>query len=207
MPLDVATSEMLARGEPSLLDMGVALASGAAGAYAMARRDVPSALAGVAIAAALVPPLCTAGLALSFGAYSLAYGSGLLFLTNIVSISLAGAAVFAWLGLRPRREVHTRRQVVISLVVLGLLAFPLASTFIDVVETGEQASTTRDVLETYFSEADVVEVQLHGDDVTATVVSDQIITRSQVVEVESILERKLDRDITLRITFWRAISP
>ncbi len=207
MPLDVATGEMLARGEPSLLDMGVALASGAVGAYAMARKDIPSALAGVAIAAALVPPLCTIGLALAFGELALASGATLLFLTNIVSISLAGAGVFAWLGLRPRRNVHTGRQVLILFIVLGLLALPLASTFIDVVRTGRQTSAARDVLEDYFDDADVIDVELHGDEVTAIVRSEFVITRGEVAEAEDAIERRLDRDIELTITYWRSLSP
>lgn len=207
MPLDVATNEMLARGEPSLLDMGVALASGAAGAYAMARRDIPSALAGVAIAAALVPPLCTTGLALSFGEYSLAYGSGLLFLTNIVSISLAGAGVFAWLGLRPRREVHTMRQFVISFIVLGLLAVPLASTFIEVVENGRQTGEARNVLEAQFEDADVLDVQMRGAEVTATIRSERVITRGDAAEAEAAIEEYLDREIDLKLTYWRALAP
>lgn len=207
MPLDVSTAEMLARGQPSLLDMGVALASGAAGAYAMARRDIPSALVGVAIAAALVPPLCTVGLALSFGEFSLAYGAGLLFLTNIVCISLAGAAVFAWLGLHPHHDGYTWRQVVISLIVLGLLALPLASTFISVVETGRQTSTARNVLRDYFDDADVIDVELHSDKVTATIRSEYVVTRANVLEAEESLARALGHDVDLQVTYWRAISP
>lgn len=207
MPLDVATGEMVARGEPSLLDMGVALASGAVGAYAMARKDIPSALAGVAIAAALVPPLCTIGLALAFGEIGLASGATLLFLTNIVSISLAGAGVFAWLGLRPHRDSHSGRQVIILLIVLGLLALPLASTFRDVVRTGRQTSAARDVLEDYFDNADVIDVELHGDEVTAIVRGELVITRAEVTEAEKALERELGRDIDLTITYWRSISP
>jgi uncharacterized hydrophobic protein (TIGR00271 family) len=52
----IVTAEMAARGNVTFLDMGVALASGVIGAYATARKDIPSALAGVAIAAALMPP-------------------------------------------------------------------------------------------------------------------------------------------------------
>lgn len=207
MPLDVPTSEMLARGEPSLLDMGVALASGAAGAYAMARRDIPAALVGVAIAAALVPPLCTIGLALSFGEFSLAYGAGLLFLTNIVSISLAGAGMFAWLGLRPRRDAHTTQQLLISLIVLGLLALPLASTFSDVVENGRQTRIAREVLVDQFADADVIDVQLHGGEVTATIRGEMLITRNEVRNAEAAIEQRLERDIDLKITYWRAIAP
>ncbi|HVO68519.1 MAG TPA: DUF389 domain-containing protein, partial [Aggregatilineaceae bacterium] len=168
VPLDTSTPEMLARGRPSLLDMGVALASGAAGAYAMARKDIPAALVGVAIAAALVPPLCTLGLALSFREFPLASGAALLFLTNIVSIGLAGSAVLAWLGLSPAREHHPRRQVAISLVILLLLALPLASTLIDVIRVERQTTTAHEVLQQQFHDADIIDVQLNGNKVTAT---------------------------------------
>lgn len=95
------TTEMLSRGHLGWLDIGVALASGFVGAYAMARKDIPGALAGVAIAAALMPPLCTVGLALGAGDIKLSIYSGLLFLMNTVCISLAAWAVFLWLGMRP----------------------------------------------------------------------------------------------------------
>ncbi len=207
MPLDMSTPEMRARGEPSLLDMGVALASGVAGAYAVARKDIPSALAGVAIAAALVPPLCTVGLAMAFGDWDLASGSGLLFLTNIVSISLIGAAVFGWLGLRPRREQHTRRQLIISLIVLGLLAVPLGRAFVDVVRTERQTSRARHVLQEQFDGADVIDVTLNGHEVTATVRSTGWLTQVQVRGAEVALEDELGFDVDLEITNWRALRP
>ncbi|MBN1201173.1 MAG: DUF389 domain-containing protein [Anaerolineae bacterium] len=209
IPHDVSTSEMLARGQPSLLDMGVALASGAAGAYAMARKDIPSALAGVAIAAALVPPLCTVGLALAFGKFALAGGAGLLFLTNIVGISLIGAAVFIWLGIRPAK-FGTRRRLVISLAVLGVLALPLAQAFIDVARTEQRIRRARHVLEQHFEDADVIDVDLAGGDpleITATLRSFTWITAHDVQAVEQALEDDLGREVDLEITNWRAINP
>ncbi len=207
MPLDAITTEMRARGQPSLLDMGVGLASGFAGAYAMARKDIPSALAGVAIAAALVPPLCTVGLGIAFGEVALASGAALLFATNIVSISLAGALVFAWLGLRPRRENRTRRQLVVALVVLGLLALPLGRAFVDAVRTGRDTSVVLRTLESEFDDADVIEIELDGSRVTATIRSPNPITQSKVEAAENALEAKLDRDIDLEITYWQSITP
>jgi uncharacterized hydrophobic protein (TIGR00271 family) len=207
MPTNAATTEMLARGQPSVLDMGVALASGLAGAYAMARKDIPAALAGVAIAAALVPPLCTTGLAIAFREVTLASGAGLLFLTNIVGISIAGAAVFAWLGLRPRGGNHSRRQLVIALVVLGLLALPLASTFIDVTRTGRQTNDARQVLQDQFRGADVIDVELNGNDVTATIRSPEPITQQDVQQAEKAIESKLGHNINLEVTYWAAIKP
>jgi uncharacterized hydrophobic protein (TIGR00271 family) len=207
VPLDTSTPEMLARGRPSLLDMGVALASGAAGAYAMARKDIPAALVGVAIAAALVPPLCTVGLALAFRELSLASGATLLFLTNIVSIGLAGAAVFAWLGLSPSREHHPQRQVAISLVILLLLALPLASTLIDVIRVERQTNTAHNVLEQQFPGADIIDVQLNGNKVTATIRSPNMITQQEVQAAEQTLRHDLGSHITLEITYWQTITP
>lgn len=207
MPIDVSTAEMLARGEPSLLDMGVALASGAAGAYAMARRDIPAALVGVAIAAALVPPLCTVGLALAFGEAQLASGAALLFLTNIVSISLAGSAVFAWLGLRPVPGSHTRRQILVLLAVLSILALPLVGAFREAVRLEQEMSKVRTVLEDEFAQAEVVDIQLSGSKVTATVRGTEFITRARVQSAEQSLKDELGREMHLEVTYWRMVTP
>ena len=97
--LDI-TDEMLARGSPHVLDLLVAFISGIAAAYAIGRPNLSSALPGVAIAAALVPPIATAGLAAAGWEWKLAAGSLLLFLTNIVAIIL-GTACSLWLvGIR-----------------------------------------------------------------------------------------------------------
>jgi uncharacterized hydrophobic protein (TIGR00271 family) len=101
----LAGSELIARMSPSLLDLGIAVAAGAAAAFAYTRPGVSSALAGIAIAVALVPPLCTVGIALSLGQKSgtdigfamgtvSARGPFLLYLTNIFGIVLAGGLIF-----------------------------------------------------------------------------------------------------------------
>jgi len=205
-PLHVSSPEMLARGQPSLLDMGVALASGVAGAFAMARKDIPSALAGVAIAAALVPPLCTVGLAIAFGDYTLASGAGLLFLTNIVCISLAWAAVFAWLGLRPMRATWTWGQWVMSIAVLLLLAVPLARAFIEVTRNERDTSTVSRVLQEQFGDGEVSEVQLQGNTVTATIRSARWVSSQQIGYAEVALEERLGYDVDLEITYLRLVT-
>ena len=116
------TSEMAARTVPSLLDLLVALASGFAAAYATSRPNLSAALPGVAIAAALVPPIATAGLALSLIKLQAVGGALLLFLTNIVAITV-GAAISLWLvGIRGS-HMHSRFQ---QWTVLGLAAVFIA---------------------------------------------------------------------------------
>ena len=126
-PLTEPSPEMLARGSPGLLDLFVALISGIAAAYAIGRPNLLSALPGVAIAAALVPPIATSGLAAAFLDSRLAFGAALLFLTNIVAIIL-GTALSLWLvGIRTTHEhgsFHKWTTWIASLLIL--LAMGLA---------------------------------------------------------------------------------
>jgi uncharacterized hydrophobic protein (TIGR00271 family) len=98
------TDEMIARDWPRILDLIVAFISGLAAAYAMGRSRLLAALPGVAIAAALVPPVATAGLALSSGHYITALGALLLFLVNIEVIIVAAALCFWAVGIHKLKK-------------------------------------------------------------------------------------------------------
>ena len=74
-PTTIVTSEMLLRGNLTLIDIGVAFASGFIGAFASVRKNISAALAGVAIAAALMPPLATIALGWAFDNRPLAAGA------------------------------------------------------------------------------------------------------------------------------------
>ena len=104
LPFTGLTGELEARGGASLLDLGVALFSGVAASYCLARPGLSSALAGVAIAAALVPPIATTGIALSFGEFYVAKGAAVLFGTNVVTIVLGAALTFFSHGDSQRQE-------------------------------------------------------------------------------------------------------
>lgn len=88
--------EILARVRPTLIDLGVALAAGAAGAFATSRRQVENALSGVAISVALVPPLSVIGIGIAWWNPRVALGASLLFATNLTGIIFSGALVFLW---------------------------------------------------------------------------------------------------------------
>lgn len=103
------SGEMSARGSPAVLDLAVAFVSGVAAAYATSRPNLLSALPGVAIAASLVPPIATGGLALALGELALAAGAVLLFLTNIVAILIGAAGALYAVGVRSEHVHATRR--------------------------------------------------------------------------------------------------
>lgn len=125
---DVATSEMVARDWPKLLDLWVAFVAGLAAAYASSRPSLLAALPGVAIAAALVPPVATAGLATACGEFDLALGAALLFLVNMIAIVLASSVALWAVGLRDFREGSrwTRFGGAAFVVAAVLLAVDLA---------------------------------------------------------------------------------
>ncbi|MCA9184205.1 MAG: TIGR00341 family protein [Pirellulaceae bacterium] len=100
LPGVYVTAEMQGRGSPNLLDLSVAFFSGVAASYALSRPNLSSALPGVAIAAALVPPIATAGMSTALGDYRLAVGALLLFLTNIVAIVLGTGLSLRAVGIR-----------------------------------------------------------------------------------------------------------
>jgi len=103
LPFQSPTSEILARTQPNLLDLGVAVFSGLAGSFVMARSlsgGAASALPGVAIAVALMPPLCTVGFGVGSGwNWQIMSGAGLLFLTNLLAIAGSAFLVFYLVGM------------------------------------------------------------------------------------------------------------
>ena len=127
--------EIVGRTAPTMLDLVVAIAAGTAGAFAATRRSVGNAIPGVAIAVALVPPLCVVGLGLALGTSAIpevglvlnqriAVGASLLFLANLAGIVFSGALVFVVQGYG--RWSRALRGIVVSLAVIVGLAFPLS---------------------------------------------------------------------------------
>jgi uncharacterized hydrophobic protein (TIGR00271 family) len=126
LQVDELPREVLARTQPSPIDLIVALAGGMAAAFARAMPNISAALPGVAIATALMPPLCTVGIGIALGRWDVAGGALLLFITNTVTIAFSTSLVFYGLGFNPRtiaeRMARPRRTLVISgILTVGLL--------------------------------------------------------------------------------------
>jgi uncharacterized hydrophobic protein (TIGR00271 family) len=146
---DVAMNpEVQARTAPTLLDLLVALAAGAVGAYAMSDRRVAAALPGVAIAVALVPPLSAVGICLAAGLLPDAAGALILFATNFVAIVVAGALMFIAVGYgrldRLGKDISFARTWAATLgAAVILLVIPLAATGAEVVRDSTETQTAK----------------------------------------------------------------
>jgi uncharacterized hydrophobic protein (TIGR00271 family) len=127
------TNEILARTAPNFIDLMIALAAGAAGAYALLSPRMGLSLVGVAIAIALVPPLSSSAILLARGDFSMAGGAALLAFTNIVSIELIASIML--LIFKSRRKsfnlrllIKTLPRYAISIIIfLGLSVYLLWS--------------------------------------------------------------------------------
>lgn len=179
LPFHSVTGEILARTNPTLLDLGVALFSGLAGSVAVCRFGGVGAvttLPGVAIAVALMPPLCTIGFGLGSGANTrIMGGAGLLFLTNLVAIVASAFVVFLLTGMNApevRAEVeHSRKgetvgqtisrgwfsralinsgqlrwRILMLVVLLGAIALPLRTAFLQLAGEAVARKTIQEAI-------------------------------------------------------------
>ncbi|WP_257658706.1 DUF389 domain-containing protein [Parapedobacter lycopersici] len=96
-PLGEAHSELLARTQPNIYDVIIALAGGLAGIVALSSKQKGNVIPGVAIATALMPPLCTAGYGLASGTWNYFFGAFYLFTINTVFIAVATLLIVRFL--------------------------------------------------------------------------------------------------------------
>ncbi len=137
VPLRIETAEILARTAPNLLDFFIAVASGTVAILALSFSRLSESVAGVAMAAALLPPLAVVGIELSFGNYDLAISSFLLYLTNILAILLVGTMIFFFYGFVPHQKENQKRLFERLFVLFGMIAaisFPLVSSLTLIAE-------------------------------------------------------------------------
>ncbi|WP_421753966.1 DUF389 domain-containing protein [Croceimicrobium sp.] len=135
-PLVDAQSELLARTRPTLLDVFVAFIGGLAGILAANRRIKTNVVPGVAIATALMPPLCTAGYGLATGQWSFFMGAFYLFLINSIFISLATFVIVRFLNFPVKEfvdQVRAKRARRYIVAVILIIVVPSGYTFYNVV--------------------------------------------------------------------------
>ena len=126
-PVQAATSELLARTEPNIFDVFIAIFGGLAGIIGQTRKTLDNVIPGVAIATALMPPLCTAGYGLANGNWNYFFGASYLFFINAFFIFFASFIVLKGVYSLPfhkQAEEVNRRNQLIFLVIGLIMAIP-----------------------------------------------------------------------------------
>ncbi|MGK7874047.1 MAG: DUF389 domain-containing protein [Xenococcaceae cyanobacterium] len=139
LPINVVRSEIVARTSPNLIDLGIAIAAGAAGSFSLTRKSIASSIAGVAIAVALVPPLCVVGIGMGIGndlaadisriAVSnlrVSAGAFLLFLANLAGITFTACIVFLSQDYGSLNKAY--QKLITWFLIMALLCGPLTNS-------------------------------------------------------------------------------
>lgn len=197
-PLNFPNQEILARTRPNILDLGIAVVSGVAGAYAHAREEVAKTLAGVAIAVALVPPLAVSAIGLGWLDMQIFLGSLLLLLTNLVGMVLAGALTFAVLGFSPIKRAP--KSLLITLIAVLILSVPLGFGFKQMVE--EHAIIKQlDGWETSIAKVKNVNIQRFKPlTISIKLVSTKPLSEFDIENIKIEIEEKLEKPVSLEVS-------
>ena len=203
--IDTMTNyQIVSRSTPTAVDLVIAVAAGAAGAYGLSRPDVSNSLPGVAIAIALVPPLTVIGISYSQGDWDSGNGALLLFLTNAIAILVVGGLMFLLLGVAPlsRATENQYRVKTASAMVAGAAALVIGALVLNGTSVAtnvfEQRSAQRVVAGWIepFPRHTTVDIGLNGDDVSVVLAGP--------INVESPSADELARDLSTEL--GRAIA-
>jgi len=207
-----AGREIMARTAPNILDLIIALAGGAAGAYAILSPRISAGLVGVAIATALVPPLATCSLLLARGETQLALGAFLLFFANFVAIQFASSIVLWLLGyhqITKRDEqplVNFLTSNAVSAILLIALTVILGLNFTQSVSKQLFETRVRDVVSdklTVFPDAQLVEIGPFTEgpilDLRVTVRISRQPTYAEILDLQKAIATELQRPVALKL--------
>lgn len=195
-------SEILSRSEPTLLDLGIAVAAGGISGYAKIQPKISGSLAGTAIAVALMPPICAIGLGLAQANWSLSLGATLLYLTNLLGITLSCMLTFLLTGYTSLNRA--RQPLIWTLAFTGLLLIPLGVSFAELVRQAQlENSLRRALLDRTITFQRVQLIQSHTNwltkppQVRLSVRAKEPVTPKQVKLLEDFVTKEMGQPFTL----------
>jgi uncharacterized hydrophobic protein (TIGR00271 family) len=125
-PIKLINDEILLRTNPNFIDLIIALGGGSVAALGMIQPRISESLAGVAIATALMPPVCVSAIGLALGNYEISLGGFILFAANVIAIIFISTLIFTIVGIKREGEpVFKSRGVIFITCMLILTAIPL----------------------------------------------------------------------------------
>jgi uncharacterized hydrophobic protein (TIGR00271 family) len=203
-------NEVLARTRPSPIDLVIALAGGVAAAYAMTQPNISAALPGVAIATALMPPLCTIGIGIALSRWDVAGGATLLFITNAVTIAFASVLVFFLRGFSSSLRIknHTiPRSVIYAALLTILLLIPLSYFSFKFFKEASENRLINSVVAnevTNLGGAELVELDVNRNgsnlDMVVTIRTGSALRYEQVVSLQKAIVDGIHQPVSLKVS-------
>ncbi|MBW4574952.1 MAG: DUF389 domain-containing protein [Aphanothece sp. CMT-3BRIN-NPC111] len=195
-------SEVVARSTPTLLDLGIAIAAGGISGFAKVQPKISGTLAGTAIAVALMPPICVIGLGLSQADWSLSLGASLLYLTNLLGITLSCMLTFLLAGYIPLARAH--KVLIWTLALTAILVVSLGFSLVELVRQSRlEASLKKALLNRTITFQRVELIKSNSNwlknppQVRLTVRTQEALTPKQVRLLEEFVAKEMGQPFTL----------
>jgi uncharacterized hydrophobic protein (TIGR00271 family) len=195
-------SEITSRSSPTLLDLGIAITAGVLCGFAKVDTKLSNSLAGTAISVALMPPICVVGLWLAKGQYAEAQGALLLYVTNLLGITLSCMVAFWLAGYSPLHRAS--RPIQLTLVLTGVLMVPLGIGTFELLRQDRLETNLRNVLlggTVTFQRVYLMDMNTRWSgeipEVTLVVYADDPITPKQVSLLETFVHDKMGQPFRL----------
>lgn len=204
-PLTEAQSELLARTSPTLYDVLIALCGGAAGILALSTRGSGNVIPGVAIATALMPPLCTAGYGLAMGEPSFFFGAFYLYFINTVFITLTTFVGVRMLRFKQKQFIDAARMVTVKRYIIGIVVLtmlPAAYMTVQIIRQSVLENNSNRFVrnELAFKGTQIISQKFDAKHKTLNIVAvGKIISKEEIAKAEKMLESYNLEDYKLHI--------
>jgi uncharacterized hydrophobic protein (TIGR00271 family) len=195
-PLTEVTPEIIARTQPNLFDLLVAIFSGLAGGYAVIIRKGET-IVGVAIATALMPPLCVTGYGIATGSFAIASGAAFLFMTNLLAIALSVTLLAKLYGFGSSHSpTHTIWQSALIVVTFMALSVPLGLALKRIAVQAQVATLARAAIDQFYSgtQSRVSEFKIDKTSSGETRVNAVVLGRKYLPSADHDLQALIDKE-------------
>jgi uncharacterized hydrophobic protein (TIGR00271 family) len=220
VPVRELTDEILSRTRPTTIDLVIAFASGAAGAFTIGKKTGLMILPGVAIATAIMPPICVVGAGLAFSNFGVSIGGALLFLSNLIAINLAAAIIFKIMGFSisikkdPDNQMaeaaairQHKKRFIVSVVAFAVILLPLSFIMYNTIQTDQTENTIKASLESALSDyrdVGLVSYSYNYEEgiyyIDAVINAETKPTEADVLKIEEYLTKELQKPAKVKLT-------
>ncbi len=201
-------SEFLSRTSPTIFELLIALAAGFVGAFVIVYPKIGVAIAGVVIAAAIVPPIAVMGISMAHGNLSMAGGAFILFMSNLIAVTFSSSILFLISRFKgPASEKGQERRkssIRWASILLIFMAMPLFLITSKVVNESKRQNTIRETITVIIPDSTVTNVEIDEQiEITTIEITLQYsgnLSEKQINELRDILSIKMKTVVIPRIT-------
>ncbi|MDD4607093.1 MAG: DUF389 domain-containing protein [Patescibacteria group bacterium] len=208
IPAQTLGDQILMRTQPSIFELLIALAAGFIGAFIIGYPKIGSAIGGVAIAVAIVPPICVMGVTIAKGDLNQTAGAFLLVITNLIAIILASSLFFILANFKPpaSKEAQTRRRsgIIWTTIILIIITVTLGYLTQDIIRNDKLKENVNQILRNNIDQVEIINNQIKNKDgvlyIETVIRTSNYLTEQNVKILSQILASELDQSVDLSLS-------